>query len=81
MTDEHSRDVLIRCRVVLEVTGLGRSSLYNKVRDGEFPRPVALGAHSVAWRYSEVCKWIQSRSHVKPLDRSDRQARLRSTNR
>ena len=52
---------LIRRPEVEKRTGLSRSSLYDKIRNQEFPAPVSLGASAVAWIESEVNAWIQAR--------------------
>jgi len=52
---------LIRRPEVEKRTGLPRTSLYDKIRNKEFPAPVSLGASSVAWIESEVNDWIQAR--------------------
>jgi prophage regulatory protein len=40
-------------------TGLGRSSIYRKTADGEFPKPIKLGPRAVGWISDEVLQWIQ----------------------
>lgn len=52
---------LLKLKTVMEVTGLGRSTLYNYINQGQFPRPVSLGERGVAWIESEVEDWIQKR--------------------
>jgi len=52
---------LIRLRNVLERTGLGRSSIYALVKNGEFPQPVHLTARAVAWVADEVDQWCEAR--------------------
>lgn len=52
---------LLRKSDVLRICALSRSSLYAKIKVGEFPRPVRLGPRSVAWREREVRDWIESR--------------------
>ncbi|MDO6620408.1 AlpA family transcriptional regulator [Shewanella sp. 6_MG-2023] len=52
---------LIRLKVVIECTGMARSTIYKYIGEGLFPKPVSLGAHSVAWVESEVQDWIISR--------------------
>ena len=42
MTDQPER--ILRLRPVLERTGLSRSTLYRKVTEGAFPKPVQLSA-------------------------------------
>ncbi|MEW6489349.1 MAG: AlpA family phage regulatory protein [Thermodesulfobacteriota bacterium] len=52
---------LLRLPAVLSLVPWCRSTLYAKVKAGEFPPPVTLGARSVAWRESEVSAWIDGR--------------------
>jgi len=52
---------LIRRPEVEKRTGLSRSSIYEKIRNKEFPAPVSLGASAVAWVESSVSDWIQAR--------------------
>jgi prophage regulatory protein len=42
-------------------TGLSRSTIYQYIKTGAFPRPVALGPRAVAWLESEVSDWITAR--------------------
>jgi prophage regulatory protein len=53
---------LLRLALVLYKTGLSRSSLYEKIASGDFPKPVRLGtdAKSVAWPEHEVDAWIRN---------------------
>lgn len=44
-------------------TGLSRSTLYDWMSRGEFPRPVKLGARIVAWRESDIAAWLDSRTN------------------
>jgi prophage regulatory protein len=54
--------LLARLPVVLKVTGLGRSTIYRWIADGSFPAPVRLGRRAVAWRWSDLDRWTQSRA-------------------
>ena len=49
---------LIRLKEVQHRVGLGRSTIYRWMAEGEFPKPVPLGGHAVAWVESEVEEWI-----------------------
>ena len=40
-------------------TGLSRSTIYLKVAQGSFPRPVSLGPRAVGWVASEVEAWLE----------------------
>ncbi|MEL6286639.1 MAG: AlpA family transcriptional regulator [Pseudomonadota bacterium] len=57
-------DCLLRRREVEARTGLARSTIYEWVKRGDFPKPVRLGARLVAWRESDVADWLQSREAV-----------------
>ena len=50
-----------RLPVVMARTGLGRSSIYDKIRKDEFPPPINLGPRAVGWLADEVEEWIQDR--------------------
>lgn len=52
---------LLRRREVSAMTGLPRSTLYAAIRTGKFPKAVALGERSVAWRSDEIEAWINER--------------------
>lgn len=46
---------------VQQDTGLSSSEIYNRLRQGTFPKPVTLGPKSVAWVEAEVRQWIADR--------------------
>lgn len=49
---------LIRLKEVMNITGLGRSSIYKFMDESRFPKSVSLGDRAVAWIESEVEDWI-----------------------
>ncbi len=51
-------NVILRLPTVKARTGFSRSSIYQRVADGSFPRPVSLGARAVGWIESEIEAWI-----------------------
>ena len=51
----------LRLPEVLDRTGLSRSTIYVRLDQGRFPRPVSLGARAVGWLESEVDEWIRER--------------------
>ena len=53
--------LLARLPMVLKMTGLGRSTIYRWIAVGSFPPPVRLGPRAVAWRWSDLDRWTQSR--------------------
>lgn len=50
---------ILRLPTVKARTGLSRSSIYRKIAEGQFPRPVPLGARAVGWLEAEVGQWIE----------------------
>jgi len=52
---------LIRLAVVLEMTGLSKTSLYEAVNSGSFPKNVKISERSSAWVKSEVLVWIKEK--------------------
>jgi prophage regulatory protein len=53
--------VFARLPTVIQVTGLGRSTIYRMVASGVFPAPVQVGLRAVAWRWSDLDRWSESR--------------------
>lgn len=51
-------DRFLRLPAVLSRVGLSRATLYRKIRDGSFPRQVAISANGVGWRESDISRWM-----------------------
>jgi prophage regulatory protein len=65
MSDSIRREPsILRRRQVEARTGLARSTIYQYIKDGAFPKPVQLGPRAVGWIESEVSEWIGARSKV-----------------
>ena len=52
---------IIKLPQVKVLTALSRSSIYLKMSQDEFPKPISLGARSVGWIESEIQEWITAR--------------------
>jgi prophage regulatory protein len=52
---------IIKLPSVINISGLSRTSIYNSIEEGTFPKQVSLGERSVGWVKSEVLEWIDSR--------------------
>ncbi len=50
---------IVRLPGVQGRTGLARSTIYVRVAEGSFPKPVQLGTRAVGWIESEVDAWIR----------------------
>lgn len=45
---------ILRCKTVSAETGYPRSTLYLRIKQGEFTKPISLGDRAVGWLASEV---------------------------
>jgi prophage regulatory protein len=52
---------ILRLQAVKQRTGLSRSSIYLHMKDGTFPRQVALGPRSVGWLEADINAWIEAK--------------------
>ena len=52
---------LIRLVVVLEITGLSKTGLYEAINSSDFPKPVKISRRSSAWVKSEVLDWVKKK--------------------
>ena len=50
--------IMLRLRDVKARTGLSRSTIYLRMSQGLFPKPISLGGRSVGWIEAEVSEWI-----------------------
>jgi prophage regulatory protein len=55
-------EALLRIRTVVSVTGLSKSTIYAKVKAGEFVEPVRLGARCTRWKASDVQAWLAAQA-------------------
>ena len=54
----------LRRKLVQTRTGLSRSTIYQYIKDGMFPKPVPLGPRAVGWLESDVSEWIAGRVKI-----------------
>ena len=52
------QDRFIRLKSVLDRTGLSRSTIYRKIREGSFPAQVSICANGAGWYESAINRWI-----------------------
>jgi prophage regulatory protein len=53
---------ILRRKQVESRTGLSRSTIYARIADGAFPRPIDLGGgRAVGWIEGEIDEWLKSR--------------------
>ena len=49
----------LRLGEVLEMTGMCKTFIYDRMREGTFPKRIQLGGKSVVWSEQEVIKWME----------------------
>ena len=58
---EQPRRCLMRLPTVKERVGMGRTTIYEKIKEGSFPRPVPIGDRAVAWDSEAIDRWIENK--------------------
>ena len=56
---------IMRLKEVIEKTGLSRSTIYNLISQGKFPKQIDLGARSVGWVDTEIEEWLLAKMEVR----------------
>jgi len=49
---------ILRLPTVKARTGLSRSTIYLRISEGRFPKPVSLGGRAVGWIEAEINDWL-----------------------
>lgn len=52
----------VRLPIVLNITGMGKSKIWQMAKEGTFPKPYRLAARCVGWKVEELRAWIESKS-------------------
>ena len=52
---------ILRLPAVKARTGLSRSSIYLRIAQDRFPKPISLGDRAVGWVESDIQAWLQQR--------------------
>lgn len=52
---------ILRRPEVEKLVGLSRSTIYSRLEQGTFPKPVPLGGRLVGWIEQDVQNWLQER--------------------
>lgn len=55
---------ILRLPAVKARTGLSRSTIYLRIADGSFPKPVSLGGRAVGWIEAEVNDWLKQQIEI-----------------
>ena len=52
---------ILKLKNVVSKVGLSRSTIYNQINSGDFPKQIRLGKRSVGFLESEIDDWIMKR--------------------
>ncbi|WP_206241674.1 helix-turn-helix transcriptional regulator [Novosphingobium terrae] len=53
-------DRYLRLGAVLDRTGLGRSTIYRKIKEGTFPSQVRISTRCAGWLESAINDWLKN---------------------
>ena len=67
---------ILRLPAVRARTGLSRSTIYLRISEDNFPRPIQLGVRAVGWVESEIEEWLEIQIQNRPISKS-KTARLK----
>lgn len=56
---------ILRRRQVENRTGLSRSTIYLRIQEGTFPKPINLGERAVGWLENEIEAWLAARIELR----------------
>ena len=60
-------DRILRTPEVVRLTGLSKTTIWRRVRSGDFPKPLklgSLGTRSIGWREGDVKSWLDNRPTI-----------------
>ena len=55
---EQPEDKLITIKVVMDRSGLKETSIYKKMKTGEFPKSVKIGPKAIRWSNNAISEWV-----------------------
>ncbi|WP_332835723.1 MULTISPECIES: AlpA family transcriptional regulator [Erythrobacteraceae] len=58
--DRNASERLIRLPEVMERVGLKRTAIYQRMREGRFPKSRSLGPRCTVWVEAEIDDWIET---------------------
>jgi len=57
-------DTILRLPSVRARTGLSRSTIYLRISEDRFPKPISLGGRAVGWIESEIDEWLKEQIEI-----------------
>lgn len=68
----NNKPQLARLKETTLMVKYSRSSIYRGIADGTFPAPVRIGKRAIAFKLSELEKWVESRPRVQLNNKEDK---------
>lgn len=68
----NNRPQLVSLRTTMALVNASRSSIYRWIHNGSFPAPYRIGERAIAFKLSELEKWIESRPRVQLNNKEDK---------
>ena len=59
-TQNQSHEILLRLKTVLSMIPVSKSSWWDGIKKGRFPKPVRLGPKTPAWKESDILALIKT---------------------
>ena len=64
-------DRIIRFETVRARTGLSRSTIYRKIKEGIFPAQMKISTNGAGWRESDINRWVANPAGWRPRGEFD----------
>lgn len=55
---------ILRLPDVKERTGLSRSTIYLRVANSKFPKPIPLGGRAIGWLEEDIENWLEEQIRI-----------------
>lgn len=65
-------NALLRMPLVIQATGLSRTVIYERIKEGTFPPPIKLSARASAWPRNEID--LCNEAHIKGRSKDEMRA-------
>ena len=52
---------ILRLPSIKDRTGLSRSTIYLRIKKGDFPKPISLGDRAVGWLEKDIDDWLEQK--------------------
>lgn len=56
-------DRILRISEVVKMTGIPKSAMYARIKEGSFPKQISLGSRAAGWLESDILDWIEARDN------------------